>query len=179
MFVWFLKEKGLVSDRLFDEDYLKTILRFQDDSTFYKAVLQNLFFATLNSEMGKRKFIKESFQGKSSQHFVHNVFRYEKEFIKPAETIKKLFEPIPFLNGGLFECLDKEIDGKCLRVDGFSNSPKNVLRVPDLLFFGTEKDIDLNDIYGTSNKRLGLTQDAFRRTGFSVVQSDNQITVRA
>lgn len=72
IFVWFLKEKGLVSSKLFDEAYLKTILNFEDDSTYYKAILQNLFFATLNSDMGKRKFIVESSGGRNTQHFVHN-----------------------------------------------------------------------------------------------------------
>ena len=156
MFVWFLKEKGLVSEKLFDEKYLKTILRFKDDSTFYKAVLQNLFFATLNSEMNKREFITESSGNRNSQHFVHNVFRYKGEFIKPEETIKELFDPIPFLNGGLFECLDKEteVDGtKCrIRVDGFSDNKKNVLKVPDELFLGAEREIDLSGIYDDKKK---------------------------
>ncbi len=151
MFVWFLKEKGLVSDRLFDQRHLKTILKFADDSAYYKAILQNLFFATLNSTMGKREFRKDGFQGKSQHYGVHNVFRYHSEFIKPEETVKELFEPIPFLNGGLFECLDIPEIKK--RVDGFSDSTKNVLRVPDELFFGTEHDVDLNEIYGTKNKK--------------------------
>ena len=157
MFVWFLKEKGLVSEKLFNEKELKKILRFKDDSAYYKAILQNLFFATLNSEMNSRKFIAESSGGRNTQHFVHNVFRYQREFIKPEETIKELFEPIPFLNGGLFECLDKEteVDGtKCrVRVDGFSDHPKNVLEIPDELFFGSERQIELNEIYGTKNKK--------------------------
>ncbi len=159
MFVWFLKEKGLVSDKLFDENYLKEILKFNDDSTFYKAILQNLFFATLNSEMGTRDFIKQGSGFLNNQHFVHNVFRYRNEFVKPTETIKELFEPIPFLNGGLFECLDKEIEvegsdkKKRIRIDGFSQGKNNPLSVPDELFFGEEKEVDLNDIYATNNKR--------------------------
>lgn len=158
MFVWFLKEKGLVSEKLFDEKHLKAILNFKEDSSYYKAVLQNLFFATLNSDMGKRKFIAEPSGGRNNQHFVHNVFRYKREFKKPDETVRELFEPIPFLNGGLFECLDKEIEaegGKTIRVrvDSFSDHPKNVLFVPDELFFGAEDEIDLNEIYGTKNKR--------------------------
>lgn len=156
MFVWFLKEKGLVSEKLFDEKYLKTILRFQDESTFYKAILQNLFFATLNSEMGTRKFIAESSGGRSSQHFVHNVFRYKREFTKPEETIKELFEPIPFLNGGLFECLDKEIEvegtNKRIRVDGFSDHPKNVLSFPDKLFFSDADFVDLSSVFDDKKK---------------------------
>ena len=150
MFVWFLKEKGLVSEKLFDEKYLKTILKFQDESAFYKAILQNLFFATLNSTMGTREFRKDGFQGKSQHYGIHNVFRYRKEFIKPEETIKELFEPIPFLNGGLFECLDKK--ELKIEIDGFSDRPQNVLQVPDKLFFGNEREVDLSKAYGDTKK---------------------------
>ena len=53
IFVWFLKEKDLVPDALFEEDNLSKLLTSLDaqESTYYKAVLQNLFFATLNQEM--------------------------------------------------------------------------------------------------------------------------------
>ncbi|RZB31665.1 MAG: hypothetical protein SRB2_04634 [Desulfobacteraceae bacterium Eth-SRB2] len=64
MFVWFLKEKKLVPDVLFDKDELDEHLNYKDynDSTYYKAILQNLFFATLNTKMKKddpesRKFV--------------------------------------------------------------------------------------------------------------------------
>lgn len=157
VFVWFLKEKGLVSPELFDVKNLKDVLNFKDDSCYYKAILQNLFFATLNSDMGTRKFIAEANGGRNSQHFVHNVFRYKDEFKQPDKALKELFEPIPFLNGGLFECLDKEIelDGQkqTVRVDGFSQNKKNPLVVPDTLFFGEEREEDLNEAYGTTNKR--------------------------
>ena len=53
MFVWFIKQKNLVPDRLFDIDFLTTILKdFDPYSTtvgnYYNAILQNLFFGTLN-----------------------------------------------------------------------------------------------------------------------------------
>ena len=53
MFVWFIKQKDLVPNRIFDVEYLSTILRdFDPYSTtvgnYYNAILQNLFFATLN-----------------------------------------------------------------------------------------------------------------------------------
>ena len=53
IFVWFLKEKGLVPNELFDETDLTDLLINLDaaESTYYKAILQNLFFATLNQEM--------------------------------------------------------------------------------------------------------------------------------
>lgn len=159
MFVWFLKEKNLVPDDLFDEKKLKQLLKYSDQhkSTYYKAILQNLFFATLNTEMGNRKFRSAADKSQSSHYFIHNLFRYEKEFINPKATLEKYFDPIPFLNGGLFECLDKQLEDKgklkSVRIDGFSDRDDNVLKVPDELFFSEkEKIIDLSDIYGTPKK---------------------------
>ena len=61
MFCWFVKEKGLIPDVLFDERKLPQILSgfapaktSDKQSVFYRAILQNLFFATLNTEMDKR-----------------------------------------------------------------------------------------------------------------------------
>ena len=160
MFVWFLKEKDLVPDDLFDENKVKNILKFKDqnNSTYYKAILQNLFFATLNTEMGKRRFRKKNNGGRNSHYFIHNVFRYSNLFNDPEGTLTEYFDPIPFLNGGLFECLDKEIDGNgkknIIRIDGFSDRKDNVIEVPDELFFQeAEKQVDLNQVYGTRNKR--------------------------
>ena len=59
LFVWFIKEKGLVSDELFNETQVRDLLEDYDRDTgdsYYRAVLQNLFFATLNTEIEKRKF---------------------------------------------------------------------------------------------------------------------------
>jgi hypothetical protein len=159
IFVWFIKEKGLVTEDLFDEEKLKQLLKFTDPqkSTFYKAILQNLFFATLNTEMGNRRFRGLNDNGRDAHYFIHNVFRYKSQFIKPQETLEKLFDPIPFLNGGLFECLDKEIEIKNklvpVRIDGFSDRADNPLKVPDQLFFDPEKEVNLNKVYGTKNKK--------------------------
>lgn len=51
MFIWFIKQKNLVPNRLFDPEYIHTILKdFDEESTtngnYYNAILQNLFFAT-------------------------------------------------------------------------------------------------------------------------------------
>jgi len=158
IFVWFLKEKGLMPDELFNQNRLRQILKYIDvsNSTYYKAILQNLFFATLNTEMGKRQFRNRAKKtGDRDQHYmIHNVFRYEDYFSDPEDTLTKYFTNIPFLNGGLFECLDirDENTGKQARTDGFSDRKDNVLRVPDELFFSEEQEIDLNNVYGTKNK---------------------------
>lgn len=165
IFVWFLKEKGLVPDDLFNLHKLPHLLKMGADpkgSTYYKAILQNLFFATLNQEMNtpsqpdNRKFRgKAGASGGRDQHYmIHNVYRYEDYFQNPPQALQ-LFANIPFLNGGLFECLDKEEPDdlkKNVRLDGFSDRPDNPLVVPDDLFFGEEREVDLNDVYGTSYK---------------------------
>ncbi|RJQ38143.1 MAG: hypothetical protein C4550_07155 [Nitrospiraceae bacterium] len=177
IFIWFVKEKGLIHDDLFNQVKLKSLLNFSDknQSTYYKAILQNLFFATLNTEMnkdkpGSRKFRGKRQEGRDQHYMIHNVFRYEDYFTSPQDTLKNYFENIPFLNGGLFECLDKEIVGATgsvaqsgrgtasplqkqkIRIDGFSDRKDNPLKVPDYLFFSSEQAVDLNEIYGTKNK---------------------------
>ncbi|MFQ5455886.1 MAG: Eco57I restriction-modification methylase domain-containing protein, partial [Nitrospirota bacterium] len=166
IFIWFVKEKGLIPDDLFNQDRLKRDIKFTDrnNSTYYKAILQNLFFATLNTEMNKdkpgiRKFRHKAKKtgGRDQHYMIHNIFRYEDYFINPQDTLERYFENIPFLNGGLFECLDREVvieDIKqTIRIDGFSDRKDNVLTVPDKLFFSPEQTIDLNETYGTKNKR--------------------------
>jgi type I restriction-modification system DNA methylase subunit len=154
IFVWFIKEKGLVPDELFDPEYLKGVLNYTDKtgSTYYKAILQNLFFATLNTDMNKDKPGSRKFVNR--QYGIHYFYRYERLF-KDKKKALKLFEDIPFLNGGLFECLDKNVGNDDeIRIDCFTNSPQKSERliVPDELFFSDEQSIDLNNIYGTRGK---------------------------
>jgi len=158
MFCWFVKEKGLMPDILFDERRLPQILSgFAPGNTrdkasvFYKAILQNLFFATLDTEMDKRDWVREG------QHFMaHSLYRHRELFQKAAEALD-LFKNIPFLNGGLFECLDKD-HGKNAkpryeRIDGFSRRPDSQPVVPDFLFFGPETEVDLSEEYGDKKFR--------------------------
>ncbi len=163
IFVWFIKERGLVPSDLFELPVLKQVLKQAPDtapeeSTYYKAILQNLFFATLNMEMGeKRRFRgKNKSGGRDSHYGIHNVYRYEDAF-QSAEAALALFAEVPFLNGGLFECLDKLVEDKgsktIMRIDGFSDRDENVLKVPNKLFFSDSVEIDLNEVFATRNKR--------------------------
>ena len=159
IFVWFLKEKDLVPDALFNEDDLSELLTNLDaqESTYYKAILQNLFFATLNQEMNTpEKPNNRKFRGEGRQHYnITSLYRYKRYFTDPDEALR-LFEAIPFLNGGLFECLDKPAtdDAKTiLRVDGFSDRDDNPLRVPNELFFSEPQAVNLNAVYDTKNRR--------------------------
>jgi hypothetical protein len=166
IFVWFIKEKGLVPEALFNPAELKELLKeepasHRDSSTYYKAVLQNLFFATLNTEMSedRRWRTKAKGSGLDGQYLVHTVYRFRDAFNDPDRALD-LFKQVPFLNGGLFECLDREVSARDLernpdlkkrlvkegsrdviRIDGFSEQPKNPLKVPNKIFFAAkEKD---------------------------------------
>ena len=147
IFVWFIKEKGLVPDALFNPDDLEGILKNLDpqESTYYKAILQNLFFATLNQEINTQQ---------DPNNRRTSLYHYKDYFIDLDDALQK-FAEIPFLNGGLFECLDvpsKEDSTKILRVDGFSDEADNPLCVPNKLFFSDERTVDLNAAYGTEGK---------------------------
>ena len=159
IFVWFLKEKDLVPNVLFDEANISELLTSLDPegSTYYTAILQNLFFATLNQEMNTpEKPNNRKFRGDGRQHYnITSLYRYKRYFRDP-DTALCLFETIPFLNGGLFECLDKPDpnDTKTiLRVDGFSDRDDNPLSVPNELFFSEPQAVNLNAVYGTKNSR--------------------------
>jgi len=169
LFVWFVKEKNLVPDELFDESYIKDKLlngfepRKKKDfdhktqgSKYYRAILQNLFFATLNQTMGKREFRQEG-----RQMNVTNLMRYESYFKDPKTFIRLVEDVVPFMNGGLFECLDspdpmlkgKEGGDVIIYEDGFSDRKDNTLCVPDYIFFGTAEHADLSAELGDKKQK--------------------------
>jgi len=139
MFVWFLKQRRLVPGNLFDPVELKKILKTFNPTSgdnYYQAILQNLFFATLNSEISERAFATQT--GDRTEHFdIKTFYRYPKEFAIPETEVLKLFAMIPFLNGGLFECLDR---GKNY-CDGFSRNSNKIAKVPNRLFFDPDKGL--------------------------------------
>ena len=180
IFVWFLKEKGLVPEELFNRSHIDSLIHFDDSSSssYYKAILQNLFFATLNQPMnrdklGSRKFRSEGKGSRDGHYMIHNVYRY-RALMKKPDTVEQLLAEVPFLNGGLFECLDQTTDDKHpIRIDGFSDRADNLLSVPNYLFFTPEQDVDLNVIYGTKNKRYkvcGLI-DILNRYKFTITEN--------
>lgn len=190
IFCWFLKEKdGLIPEKLFHPADLAKLLKGFDpesetSSTYYQAILQNLFFATLNQRMGKdsksqpyRVFATdEGFQKNRATYDINNLYRYEKLFAVSQEEALTLFADIPFLNGGLFECLDRTEDGtdKKRYLDGFSRNPKKRPHVPDRLFFDSGETADLSEVYGDkkrkSEKVTGLIS-ILNRYKFTIVEN--------
>ena len=154
MFVWFIKQKDLVPETIFDIEGLHGILKgFAPSSpasgSYYNAILQNLFFATLNRPITEREFATDrTYQGKDKHHGAKIRFRDDKEssWFKDKGSVIGIFKTVPFLNGGLFECLDKETetDGKVTvhYFDGFSRdaTPNKRAFLPNVLFFGAGRD---------------------------------------
>ncbi|GAB6161044.1 hypothetical protein JCM12298_02030 [Desulfothermus naphthae] len=157
MFVWFMKVRGLIPDELFDKEEIGKILKdFSDEeSTYYKAILQNLFFATLNTKQNERKFRREvrGHKGYNPDYGNQNVFRYHNLF-KESVFLENLFKEIPFLNGGLFECLDykSKISNERKYIDGFTDTKKYQPKVPNFLFFSDPIKVDLADFFREKKK---------------------------
>lgn len=157
LFVWFMKEKGLINPELFDEQKLKEIIKnFRgengEETIYYKAILQNLFFATLNKPVDKRKVIDKGFNPK--EYGDPLVYRFDELFVEPGKLLT-YFKNIPFLNGGLFDCLDQKKDADNpveIRLDGFSTKKSKQVIFPDKLFFGEYKEIDLSRDYDDKKK---------------------------
>ncbi len=163
LFVWFIRQKNIVPKSLFEAGNLKTILKDFDpfshaSGSYYNAILQNLFFGTLNTpvldeETGEpmRRFAK----GKEQQP--GNLYRYAEMFDIQEKDVISLFSRIPYMNGGLFECLDKPKGlykeefvklGKEMLYDGFSRNAakdsksghfKRRAFIPNFLFFDTSE----------------------------------------
>ena len=157
MFVWFIKQKELVPNKIFDVDFLETILKGFDPNSavvgnYYNAILQNLFFGTLNRAIEDEQGNKRKFATNVKKD-IKTLYRYAEMFTISEDEVIKLFSEVPFLNGGLFECLDKTktIDGveQSYNYDGFSRNDKkfadgryrNRAVVPNILFFEPEKGL--------------------------------------
>ena len=200
IFVWFLKQKHLIPEEFFDEKYIKENLIENFDphdkeslyynagkSKYYRLILQNLFFAMLNCPIvaeGKttsnnRRFRSDVQSGVGKNGYnVNNLMRYKSEFAdKGAEKFVKLANAnVPFLNGGLFDCLDDKPRG--LYYDGFSENQRSLeqLFLPDYLFFGEEvgAGIDLSQWYDDPRKKNVSARgiiDILKRYSFTIEEN--------
>lgn len=192
IFVWFLKQRHLIPDEFFDEQYIANnliegfnpnamvdLISKSTESKYYKAILQNLFFAMLNSPItaeGSDEFSERHFRKKGGDYDNNKLMRYERYFKNPQLFVDLANRTVPFLNGGLFDCLDEK--DKDLYYDSFTDR-KDVSRyliVPDYLFFGEEagKDIDLSEWYGDKKKKKVSARgiiDILKRYNFTVEEN--------
>jgi len=127
IFIYFLKERKLIPEDLFYKDKIFPLIDKNEpnETAYYKAILQNLFFGILNTPISNGRFKK-----------LRN-----KNYLRDEAAIEKLFSEIPFVNGGLFDIADEP----------YSNS-ENILTVSDDLFFGKEREIDLSKFFPQRKK---------------------------
>ena len=137
LFIWFMKEKQLVARELFIKNQVEALLRDYDHDhgdSYYTAILQNLFFATLNTEYdqpGSRR---------SLSHYLYH------DKLSQPDRLLDLFNKTPFINGGLFDCLDTDT-GQL--TDAYTDNPEHqaLLSVPNRLFFDDDGIVTLLDSY--------------------------------
>ncbi|MEA5480389.1 hypothetical protein VB774_22375 [Pseudanabaena galeata UHCC 0370] len=124
MFCWFIKEKGLIKPEIlelrdWDGRVYPLVRDFEDENflesnSYYRGVLQNIFFNSLNQKDKKSlkdfKWIK----------YLHSDFQIE------------WFTAIPYLNGGIFDKLDDD--------NAKESIEDTVMRVPNFLFYGIETE---------------------------------------
>ena len=151
LFVWFLKEKRLVPGELFTEEFARAALRSHASAStdYYRAVLQNLFFATLNTKIERRAFSERA----HSTHRDFTRYRYRRLLRDPDAFFAKL-QSVPFVDGGLFDCLDdfENVSRGGRRVDAFTDNIDHAkhgggLSVPARLFFDDDGLFPLFDRY--------------------------------
>lgn len=192
IFVWFLKQRHLVPDEFFDEQFIAneliqgftphaetTLFGKAYDSKYYKGVLQNLFFAMLNSPItpeGKNTISERRFRNGRGDYDNNKLMRHEDLFINPTKFVELANKYVPFLNGGLFDCLDDKDKG--IYIDAFTDRKviSDQLVIPDFLFFGDEvgKNIDLSDWYGDKKKKKVSARgiiDILKRYNFTVEEN--------
>ena len=193
IFVWFLKQRHLIPDEFFDQEYIANnlienfcphqkdgLFGFKShESVYYKAILQNLFFAMLNSPItkeGSTKPTERRFRNGRGDYDNNKLMRYERYFLNPQLFVDLANSTVPFLNGGLFDCLDDKDKG--IYYDGFSDRKEvgSKLIFPDYLFFGEEagKNIDLSEFYGDKRKKRVSARgiiDILKRYNFTVEEN--------
>ena len=131
MFCWFIKERGLIDKRLLeltdirDKRYpiVKNINNddFLDSNSYYRGILQNMFFNGLNKQ---NKSTKKDFKCTS---YLPDGFDYNR------------FLNLPFLNCGTFDPLEEDFNKESIEDE--------VLSVPNRLFYGDEEHKGINQIF--------------------------------
>ena len=180
LFVWFVKQKKLIPNELFEVNKLQSILtefvpyrKSKNCSNYYKAILQNLFFATLNCPID----LDEQIRGFNKKINVNYSMCYENCFKNPNDFLDLINSVVPFLNDGLFECLDQKTNN--IYIDGFSDELPitEQLIVPDYLFFGNEEKTTLNNKNKKSVKGLINILNSYKFTIYENSPVDEEVAL--
>lgn len=124
MFCWFVKEKGLIQKELLElTDWNGNRFKLTNDvedkkflknNSYYRGILQNIFFNALNQK-----------EKKTAKDF--NWSKYWHPELKLAWLTQ-----IPYLNGGIFDKLEED--------NAKESIEDSVIKIPNFLFYGIEEE---------------------------------------
>lgn len=167
IFCWFIKERGLIDRRLLelsDETGQPAVLvrrskaekAFEKENSYYRGILQNIFFNCLNKPMDQRRLTSaRAATDKTTKNPEHKKLAYRGKHYLPDDFDYTLFDRIPYLNGGLFDNLPE---------DNASDSIEDgAIRVPNELFYCAEKNVT-HDKRTVTVKGLNRILDSYKFT---------------
>jgi hypothetical protein len=144
LFTWFLKEMRLIPAELlelYDTAENRRVLTKDGDSrtflegnNYYRGILQNIFFQSLNRPMDQRR--KSGPEATNDREVTDSNLKklaYVGKQNLPADFDYTLFDRIPYLNGGLFDALPEDN----LK---FTHEEGNAFKVPNKLFYARRED---------------------------------------
>lgn len=143
IFCWFLKERGLIDRQLLeivDDAGQELILvrqpskgrKFSEVSSYYRGILQNVFFNCLNTPMDRRRLdATRAANDKTVKDPKIKKLSYRGKQHLPDDFDYDLFDRIPYLNGGLFDVLPEDNASDTIDDD--------VIHVPNDLFYASEQ----------------------------------------
>jgi hypothetical protein len=167
IFCWFIKERGLIDRRLLelaDETgqpvvfvrRSKSDTAFEKENSYYRGILQNIFFNCLNKPMDQRRLTSaRAAHDKTTKNPEHKKLAYRGKQYLPEDFDYTLFDRIPYLNGGLFDNLPE---------DNASDSIEDgTIHVPNELFYCAEKNVT-HDKRTVTVKGLNRILDSYKFT---------------
>ncbi len=136
MFCWFVKEKGLINTELLElRDWDNRIYPLTNDiskknflqsNSYYRGILQNIFFNALNQKE------KSSIKDFEWTQYWNSDFKID------------WLVSIPYLNGGIFDRLEED--------NADENINDSILHVPNFLFYGIEEEQEVIKGKGKNKK---------------------------
>ena len=143
LFSWFLKEKKLINEHLLVlynlTDQRRLLTRDADGENFlegnhyYRGILQNIFFKALNLPMDQRRrpASEARYDRTVSDPRQKRLVYIGKNYL-PNDFDYRLFDRIPYLNGGLFDALPED--------NASDTIDDGTICVPNKLFYAARAD---------------------------------------
>lgn len=140
LFAWFLKEMRLIPAELLELYGITDERRFlpkapynPDANSYYRGILQNVFFQALNRPMDQRR---KSGPAAANDRTVTKPELKRLDYLGknhlPEDFDYDLFDRIPYLNGGLFDTLSEDNASDTIEDGAF--------KIPNKLFYAKQED---------------------------------------